>query len=66
MRVIEKTIYQFDELTNSAKEKARGWFRTASAHDTWWSEYEYQMPDECVDESIRANGYEFDEDGEPA
>lgn len=38
MRVIEKTIYQFDELTDAAKGQAREWFRTASAHDTWWSE----------------------------
>ena len=29
-------------------------------------EYDYQMSDECVDETIRANGYEFGEDGEPA
>lgn len=38
MRVTEKTIYQFDELDGAAKEKAIEWFRTASAHDTWWSE----------------------------
>lgn len=183
MRVIEKTIYRFDELDGAAKEKAREWFRTASADDNWWSEsviddakrigaligfevdgvywrgfgsqgdgacwagavtystgcaaaaarecpqdaeiqriarawqdlqrrnfyqirgsvsandrymrtsvgayreddanqiasdfadwvyrslekeYDYQMSDECVDEGIRANEYEFDEDGEPA
>ena len=29
-------------------------------------EYDYQMSDECVDETIRANEYEFDEDGKPA
>lgn len=29
-------------------------------------EYDYQMSDECVDETIRANEYEFCEDGEPA
>lgn len=29
-------------------------------------EYDYQMSDECVDETIRANEYEFYEDGEPA
>ena len=29
-------------------------------------EYNCQMSDECVDESIRANEYEFDEDGKPA
>lgn len=39
MRVIEKTIYRFDELTDAAKEKAREWFRTVSADDNWWSEY---------------------------
>lgn len=33
-----RVIYQFDELTDAAKEEARAWFRTASAHDNWWSE----------------------------
>ena len=28
--------------------------------------YDYQMSDECVDETIRANEYEFDEDGSQA
>ena len=27
MRVIEKTVFQFDELSDAAKEKAREWFR---------------------------------------
>lgn len=27
------------------------------------AEYEYRLSDECVDESIKANEYEFDEDG---
>ena len=30
------------------------------------SEYDYQMSDGSVDETIRANEYEFDEDGKPA
>ena len=38
MRVIEKTIYQFDELSDAAKEKAREWFRGGIADDNWWSE----------------------------
>ena len=37
MRVIEKTVYEFDELTDDAKEKAREWFR-GIADDNWWSE----------------------------
>ena len=32
------TVYRFDELTDAAREKAREWFRTAIAHDIWWSE----------------------------
>lgn len=35
-RVIEVTLYKFDELADKAKEKAREWFREASAHDEWW------------------------------
>ena len=36
MRVIEKTIYQFDELSDAAKEKAREWFRGIA--DDWGAE----------------------------
>lgn len=30
------TLYTFDELSESAKEKARAWYREASCHDEWW------------------------------
>ena len=40
-RVIEKTIYQFDELSDRAKERARDWFREGNGQDEWWdSTYE--------------------------
>ena len=29
-RIIEKTVYQFSELSDKAKEKARDWFRSCS------------------------------------
>jgi hypothetical protein len=37
----QKTIdlYQFDELNDKAKEKARSWYRETSADDTFWSEH---------------------------
>lgn len=38
MRVIEKTVFLFDELTDAAKEKAREWFRGITVGDNWWSE----------------------------
>jgi hypothetical protein len=34
--VIEKKIFKFVELSDSAKEKAREWYRNASAHDDWY------------------------------
>jgi hypothetical protein len=30
--------YKYEELSDSAKEKARDWYRTASADDNFWSE----------------------------
>ena len=46
MRVIEKTIYQFDELTDAAKEKAREWFRGIA--DEWG--------DECIIDDAKRIG----------
>lgn len=33
---VTRTLYQFDELSDRAKEKAREWYRNASEHDEWW------------------------------
>lgn len=35
-RQITQTVYQFDELSDPAKEKAREWWREASVYDEWW------------------------------
>jgi hypothetical protein len=37
--VIKTTVYQYDELTPEAQEKARDWFRSASEGDNFYSEY---------------------------
>jgi len=36
MRVKETSVYQFDELSDKAKERAREWYRDASQGDEWW------------------------------
>lgn len=36
MRTETIEVFQFDELSDSAKEKAREWYREASAQDEWW------------------------------
>lgn len=38
MRTIETTVYEFDELSDQAKERAREWYREASADDREWHE----------------------------
>jgi hypothetical protein len=38
MRIIETKAYQYAELSDKAKEKARDWYRNASAGDSYWSE----------------------------
>ena len=58
MKTITIETYEFDELDDAAKEKARDWFRTASNDDTFWSE--------CVLEEAEEQGVlmgiEFDRD----
>lgn len=34
--IICTTVYQFPELSDAAKEKARRWYREAAFHDDWW------------------------------
>jgi hypothetical protein len=36
LEVICTTVYQFPELSEAAKEKARGWYRELGPHDDWW------------------------------
>ena len=36
MRIKETKVYQFDELSDKAKEKARDWWREASAGDGYY------------------------------
>ena len=36
-----RTVYQFDELSDSAKEKARDWYRLGAMDYEWW-DYVYE------------------------
>lgn len=50
------TVYKFAELSDKAKEKAREWWRRASAGDLYFSE----MPTENLVEIAAALGWEID------
>lgn len=43
--VIETTVYTFDELSDSAKDKARNWFRGVALDYDWW--------DSCYEDAQR-------------
>jgi hypothetical protein len=57
MRTIEVQLFQFDELSDKAKEKARQWYRRASEGDNYFAE-------SVVDDAVRIGecfGIEFDQ-----
>jgi len=36
MKTIQTTVFEFDELSDSAKEKARDWYRQGALDYDWW------------------------------
>lgn len=68
-KTIETTVYFFSELSDSAKEKARDWFRSACEGDTDWNDYVYEDAKECgklmgiVVDNIRFSGFSSQGDG---
>lgn len=46
-KIIEKTIYTFDELSESAKEKARDWYRVGG-FDYEWYDSVYEDAKQCA------------------
>lgn len=52
--IIQTEIFQFDELSDGAKEKARDWYREASSGDNYFSEY---IIEEAQGEIGRALGF---------
>ena len=55
-QTIETTVYTFDELSDSAKEKARNWWREGTAYDDYWHESVYEDAKDCA----RIIGIEID------
>ena len=61
MKEIKTTVYSFSELNDAAKEKARDWFRCGNNQEDF--DCTLDDSDECVDETIEANDYNFTIDG---
>lgn len=56
MRIIEITAYKFDELSDSAKEKAREWYRDGGIYPKWW-EYTYEDAENI---GLKITGFDLD------
>lgn len=56
MRTIEKTIYKFDELSESAKERAREWYRMGLDYP-WWDEVKSSLSSFCDEFGISVLDY---------
>jgi hypothetical protein len=53
--VICTTVYQFPELSDVAKEKARSWYRELGPHDDWWDAVYEDFERICEILGIRLN-----------
>lgn len=58
MRTEQIAIFKFEELPDSAKEKAREWYRNAGAGDQWWDGVY-----EAVTDAAKLMGVEIDNIG---
>jgi hypothetical protein len=56
MRVIEKQIFTFDELNDSAKERAREWYRRGLEYP-WWDEVKGSLNGFCDEFGIKVLDY---------
>ena len=57
-RVIEKTVYQFNELSDKAKDRVRNWYRGVD-HGSFWAECVLEDAAQCAEIlgiSIKKNG----------
>ncbi len=59
-RIIEKTVYQYEELSEEAKERAREWYREGGFDYEWWD-----FVFEDVDQVARLLGIEIDRKSVP-
>ena len=72
MKTIEINVYKFEELDKQTKEKVIENYRYINVEDTFWydwikdneekflrANYEWEITDEAIIETIEANDYDF-------
>lgn len=56
MKTIETTVYEFSELSDTAKEKARDWYRNGALDYEWWE----SMYDDAANIGLRIKSFDLD------
>ena len=51
-RIIKTEVFKFDELSDAAKDKARGWYREVSAGDEYYAECTIEEPKGKIGKSL--------------
>ena len=49
-------LYQFDELSDNAKERARGWWRESLCYDDWWE----SVYEDAAQAGLKITGFDLD------
>lgn len=56
MKTITTTVYNFDELSDDAKQTARDWYRECSSHDDWWE----AIYEDAANAGLRIKSFDLD------
>lgn len=55
-KVIETTVYEFNELSDNAKEKAREWYREGALNYDWWE----SMFEDAANIGLKITSFDLD------
>lgn len=58
MEIVEVSVYKFDELSDSAKEKARAWYREGNDY-YWWDDCLSSIKTFCNEFGVKIKNYEI-------
>jgi len=56
MKTIETTVFELNELTDKAKDKAREWYREGALQDEWWE----SIYDDAKTIGLKITGFDTD------
>jgi len=56
VRIISVEVFNYDQLSDAAKERARQWYSEASCHDEWWD----CIYEDAANIGLKLSGFDLD------